>query len=496
MLTVKDEGRISVEPGETPEGLVQGVETVGALLARTRESYGQDIGEVADTLRIRKAHLQAIEDERYDALPGTTYAIGFVRSYADYLRLDSSEVVDRFKAEVSGLQRATDLVFPMPKPEARVPGGALVVLSILLVALAYGAWAFFSKEERSLADLVPAVPEALRDFTSEDEALETSLEQPSPAQDLGSTAEPKPEPASGPAPGSSVAEDVGPVADPVVPLTEVEVATAPLGGEDTAGGPQATGQTTPLADDVGEALSEGAVDIGTAETALDGGAASQGPSPADALAAQEVETRPLPPSQAAIPSSPPVNVGPTALPATSLSLAPLRTAARQTAARVEAAEATARPLPDAPTVSAQESDDIGFGGPGDEGITATEPVEARSSVIPAAPGSASPPAEVTGEGGRVFGAQDGPSRVVVEVIADSWVQVRDASGELLLTQVLQRGDTYRAPDEEGLSLLTGNAGGLNIFVDGKLMPSLGPSGAVRRDIPLDPDLLVAEAAGG
>ena len=41
----------------------------------------------------------------------------------------------------------------------------------------------------------------------------------------------------------------------------------------------------------------------------------------------------------------------------------------------------------------------------------------------------------------------------------------------------------------GLTLLAGNAGGLEVFVDGVAIPRLGPVGAVRRDVPLEPGRL-------
>ena len=53
---------------------------------------------------------------------------------------------------------------------------------------------------------------------------------------------------------------------------------------------------------------------------------------------------------------------------------------------------------------------------------------------------------------------------------------------------------YRAPNREGAKFVTGNAGGLKVVVDGEAAPSLGPTGQVRRDVKLDPDLLKAGQA--
>jgi cytoskeleton protein RodZ len=42
-----------------------------------------------------------------------------------------------------------------------------------------------------------------------------------------------------------------------------------------------------------------------------------------------------------------------------------------------------------------------------------------------------------------------------------------------------------------LLLTTSNAGGMQLLVDGVAAPALGPPGAMRRDVPLDPDTLKA-----
>jgi cytoskeleton protein RodZ len=95
-------------------------------------------------------------------------------------------------------------------------------------------------------------------------------------------------------------------------------------------------------------------------------------------------------------------------------------------------------------------------------------------------------------------APDQP-RILLRASADAWVQVRDKAGPVLLNRTLHPGETWEVPPRPNLLLTTGNAGGTDLVVDGVSSPPLGGSGAVRRDLPLDPDLirdgkLVAAAA--
>ena len=66
----------------------------------------------------------------------------------------------------------------------------------------------------------------------------------------------------------------------------------------------------------------------------------------------------------------------------------------------------------------------------------------------------------------------------------------DAAGELLLTRILRAGDKYIAPAREDLVLMTGNAGALEVSVDGKVIPPLGPAGTVRRNVSLSAEKLL------
>jgi cytoskeleton protein RodZ len=78
-------------------------------------------------------------------------------------------------------------------------------------------------------------------------------------------------------------------------------------------------------------------------------------------------------------------------------------------------------------------------------------------------------------------------RIVLRASADAWLQVRDRSGQVLLSRTLHAGETWAVPARSNLLLTTGNAGGTDLLVDGVPTGALGGSGAVRRDLPLDPD---------
>ncbi|MDI3308609.1 MAG: DUF4115 domain-containing protein [Acetobacteraceae bacterium] len=86
-------------------------------------------------------------------------------------------------------------------------------------------------------------------------------------------------------------------------------------------------------------------------------------------------------------------------------------------------------------------------------------------------------------------------RVVLRAKAEAWVQVRERpGGPILVNRVLRPGESWTAPAKEGLLLSTGNANGLEILVDGQVVPGLGPGRAVRRDVPMEPEKLKAGLA--
>ncbi len=90
---------------------------------------------------------------------------------------------------------------------------------------------------------------------------------------------------------------------------------------------------------------------------------------------------------------------------------------------------------------------------------------------------------------KAYGEDNYSSRVVIEANSETWIQVSKDSNTLI-SRVLAKGDKYNVPDEEGLLLRTGNAGGLDIYVDGDKIDPIGPKGTIRSGILLNADALL------
>jgi cytoskeleton protein RodZ len=117
------------------------LETVGHDLRAARLRRGDEIAQVSRALKIRKDHLEALENDRLEDLPGKTYAIGFVRSYARHLGLDAAQYVERFKRDISG--RADDASRepqPLPHDDRRLPQGWRFIAGGVVILLIWGAW--------------------------------------------------------------------------------------------------------------------------------------------------------------------------------------------------------------------------------------------------------------------------------------------------------------------------------------------------------------------
>ncbi|AKM11882.1 helix-turn-helix domain-containing protein [Croceicoccus naphthovorans] len=121
--------------------------TVGERLAAERERQGLTRAQIGERTKIGERHLDSIEEGRLADLPGRTYAIGFVRSYARALGMDENALVADVRNEFGMMepQKPTRVLDHMePGDPARVPSSKLAwgVAALLIAVVAIGAFAW------------------------------------------------------------------------------------------------------------------------------------------------------------------------------------------------------------------------------------------------------------------------------------------------------------------------------------------------------------------
>jgi Helix-turn-helix domain/RodZ C-terminal domain len=105
---------------------------IGNSLREARLRQGYELPRVEADTKIRAKYLRALEEERFEVLPGETYVKGFLRTYAEYLGLDGQLYVDEFNSRFT---REEEPLAP-PRPRRQASRSRAVESNFVIVALA------------------------------------------------------------------------------------------------------------------------------------------------------------------------------------------------------------------------------------------------------------------------------------------------------------------------------------------------------------------------
>ena len=114
-------------------------EKIGSALLAAREAANASLDDISALLKIRSDHLQALENDDFDRLPGSVYAIGFIRTYATHLGLNAGELIERYKAAVA----VPHLEDQGPDPQTEyepVSGPLKIAIGVAAVFVVYILW--------------------------------------------------------------------------------------------------------------------------------------------------------------------------------------------------------------------------------------------------------------------------------------------------------------------------------------------------------------------
>lgn len=138
-------------------------QSIGDRLRLAREAKGMSLDEVASQTRIPIRHLQHIEREEWDALPATTYCVGFAKAYASTVGLDGPAVARELRDRLGGTRtRAPAPEYYEQADPARVPPKSIAVIVAVLIVVflaGYLIWRGSLDEEPVTPGVEVAVPE-------------------------------------------------------------------------------------------------------------------------------------------------------------------------------------------------------------------------------------------------------------------------------------------------------------------------------------------------
>lgn len=119
---------------------------IGASLAQARQAQGLALADAERLTCLRGRYLSALEDERFDSLPGHTYARAFLRSYANALGLQADLFVTEFDERFPEFPEETVEITVPPRRGygelwASLPRKAILAcagVAVLVGAIAWG----------------------------------------------------------------------------------------------------------------------------------------------------------------------------------------------------------------------------------------------------------------------------------------------------------------------------------------------------------------------
>ncbi|MGA2480471.1 MAG: RodZ domain-containing protein [Spirochaetia bacterium] len=147
------------------------MESIGEKLRLARERNNLTIEQVARETHVAKRFLKGLEEEDFSVFPGETYAMGFLRNYAEYLGLDPEELIGIYrniKIQEQPLPMNELLVSRPRLPSMRVIMIAIAAV-LILAAVGYLVYRAASRGATSNSAAQKAAPGTNADFVFQDE---------------------------------------------------------------------------------------------------------------------------------------------------------------------------------------------------------------------------------------------------------------------------------------------------------------------------------------
>jgi hypothetical protein len=126
--------------GNVAHSLPEAFTDIGMHLKEHREKRRLSLEHVAARLKIRGHYLRALEEGHFSNIPGRIYVDGYLRSYADYLGLDSPTILAAYRGSGGRSSNDDNYMLPEVSHGEMKPGRRILWLALILLLLIYSIW--------------------------------------------------------------------------------------------------------------------------------------------------------------------------------------------------------------------------------------------------------------------------------------------------------------------------------------------------------------------
>ena len=112
----------------------EGAETLGSILATAREGLGLTVGQMAAELRVESRLLEALEEDRFEALPAPVFVKGYLRHLASRFGLEYDDLLHRYTGQTDTQDAPVTYSEPIPE-ESRYLAPLLIGALVLILGI-------------------------------------------------------------------------------------------------------------------------------------------------------------------------------------------------------------------------------------------------------------------------------------------------------------------------------------------------------------------------
>lgn len=122
---------------------------IGEHLTAIRTKKKLSVQDVVNHTKIRAVYVQAMEREDFEALPPGIYTRAYLRSYATYLGVDGTDVLDRLDAQTGQKTKEEDTLLLEPHRESFRPSRLILGISLGLALITYLSWSLWQGRQQT-----------------------------------------------------------------------------------------------------------------------------------------------------------------------------------------------------------------------------------------------------------------------------------------------------------------------------------------------------------